>query len=281
MPDIIRMRNEKGVNPAKIVVVCIIVLALLIVVANSFTSVDAGHTGVITTFGKVDDVVLTEGLHFKVPFAQNIVKMDNRVLKAEVSCSSASKDLQTVSSTIALNYRVENLSSADLYKKVGLDYENKIVNPSIQETVKAVTAQFTAEELITNRQNVGNLMQEALEEKINSFGLSIELFNIITFEFSEEFNNAIEAKQTAQQNALKAEQDLARIKVEAEQKIEQARAEAEAYKLKSLQITESMIIMEYINKWNGELPTVITDGTNILDLSSMVGKIKPSTEIAD
>ncbi len=117
-------------------------------------------------------------------------------------------------------------------------------------------------------------MKSALTEKITPYGLNIEVFNIISFEFSAEFNAAIEAKQTAQQNALKAEQDLARIKVEAQQKVEQAKAEAEAYKLKSQEITDSMILMEYINKWNGELPTVVSDGTMMLDLSKLVDKIE-------
>ena len=157
-----------------------------------------------------------------MPFITNVVKVDNRVLKTEVSSSSASKDLQTVNSTIALNYRIGRANSASIYQNIGTDFENVLINPAIQECVKSVTAQFTAEELITERQKVGDLMREALAEKSDPYGFDIEVFNITSFEFSEEFNAAIEAKQTAQQNALKAEQDLARIKVEAQQQIEQA-----------------------------------------------------------
>ncbi len=270
MADVINMQ-PKGDSKAKGIVIAVIVIIVLGVVGlASFATVQAGHTGVVTTFGKVSDEVLTEGLHFKIPFVQEIVQVDNRVLISEVSSSSASKDLQTVSSVIALNYRVDNMSSASLYKNVGMNFQNTIVNPAIQESVKAITAQFTAEELITNRQSVSDLMKDALAEKIGPYGLNIEVFNIISFEFSEEFNAAIEAKQTAQQNALKAEQDLARVKVEAEQTIVQAEAEAEAYRIKSEQITEEMIMMEYLAKWDGKLPTITSDSQMMFDISQFM-----------
>jgi len=276
MSEIINMKKTGSFKPGKIIGYVLGGLVLLVLIFNSFTTVNAGHTGVVTTFGKVNDTVLQEGLHFKIPFVQQIVEIDNRVLKAEVECSSASKDLQTVSSVIALNYRVNTASSATLFKNVGIDFENTIVNPAIQECVKAITAKFTAEELITNRQTVGDQMRDILQQKIQPYGLNIEVFNIITFEFSDEFNAAIEAKQTAQQNALKAEQDLARIKVEAQQKVEEAKAEAEAYKLKSQQITDAMILMEYINKWDGKLPTVVSDSNSMFDLSTILNQAKTS-----
>ncbi len=278
------MSNENIVNAktgksvGKIIGTVIIFIALLIVVLNSFTAVTAGHSGVVTTFGKVSDSVLSEGLHFKIPFVQKIVLIDNRVLKAEVDCSSASKDLQTVRSTIAVNYKVVNSYSASVYKNIGMDYESVIIIPAVQECVKAVTAQFTAEELITNRQNVSDLMSEQLKEKISSYGIEIQIFNIITFEFTEEYNAAIEAKQTAQQNALKAEQDLQRIKVEAEQTVAEAQAEAEAYRLKSEQITPEILLMSYIDKWDGRLPTVADgDGTMMIDITSLLEQIGKET----
>lgn len=261
---------EKLKDKKKWILALAIIILAGIVCAFSIVVVPAGHTGVKVTLGAVGDDVLPEGMHFKVPFVTNVVVMDNRVLKTEVECSSASKDLQTVSSVIALNYRVGKENSASLYKNVGTSFEAIIVNPAIQECVKSVTAKYTAEELITERQLVGDQMKEALQEKIGPYGLDIEVFNIISFEFSEEFNAAIEAKQTAQQNALKAEQDLARIKVEAEQKIEQARAEAEAYRLKNEQITDKTLAMEWIDKWNGELPAVSGDGSYLFDLSGLI-----------
>lgn len=267
-------------NPSKtgkIVKGIIAAIVLLIIIANCFTVVDAGHTGVVLTFGEVSPTVLSEGLHLKVPFIQSVVLIDNRVKVTEVDCSSASKDLQTVTSTIALNYRVKNESSAMIYKDVGLNYESVIISPSIQECVKAITARYTAEQLISERQTISDQMKELLDAKISSYGLELEIFNIISFEFTAEYNAAIEAKQTAQQNALKAEQDLQRIKVEAEQKIAQAQAEAEAYRLKSEQITPQMLAMEYIDKWDGKLPEVMTgeSGSMIIDISSLIDTAYP------
>lgn len=277
MSDIIHMKNGGTKSIGKIIGYSVLGLIVLIVLFNTFVTVKAGHTGVVTTFGKVNNTVLSEGLHLKVPFVQNVVIIDNRVLKSEVNCMSASKDLQNVSSGIALNYRIANAKSAELYKNVGTDYQNTIVIPTIQDGIKAVTARFTAEQLITNRQQVGEQMSELVSSKLNEYGIFVENLNIINFEFSQEFNAAIEAKQTAEQNALKAEQDLARIKVEAQQKIEQARAEAEAYRLKSESITNEMILMEYITKWDGKLPTVVSDGTTMIDISKMLENSTPKT----
>ena len=266
-----------GGNKKRIRNIVIGVLIAVVVIAAallSFIKIPAGHTGVVLQFGAVTGTVMSEGLHFKIPFVNDVVIMDNRVLKTEVSSTSASKDLQNVSSTIALNYRVDRNNSAKLYQDVGIDFENVIINPAIQECVKAVTAKFTAEELVTQRQSVGDQMQELLSEKINRYGLDIEVFNIISFDFSEEFNAAIEAKQTAQQNALKAEQDLARIKVEAEQKVAQAEAEAESYRLKNQEITKATLAMEWIDKWDGKLPTVAGDSQMMLDISELLSDIQ-------
>ena len=264
------MQEMKERKKRRIFPVILIVILLAVVILSSVTTVPAGHTGVVTTFGKVSDTVLSEGLHFKLPIVSHVIKIDNRVLKTEVASSSASKDLQNVSSTIALNYRISRDASAKVYQNIGTDFENVLINPTIQECVKSATARFTAEELITDRQEVGEIMRDSLAEKIEPYGFYIEVFNITSFEFSEEFNDAIEAKQTAQQNALKAEQDLARIKVEAQQQIEKARAEAESFRLKNQEITKETLAMEWIDKWDGKLPSVASDGSMIFDISSII-----------
>ncbi|MBZ4670837.1 MAG: prohibitin 2 [Clostridiales bacterium] len=268
--------KNMGKKVSRYIIAAIIAVLAIVVLANSFCTIQAGHTGVVTTFGKVSEKVLEEGLHFKIPFIQQVIQIDNRVLKTDVESSSASKDLQMVSSTISVNYRVARNKSASIYQNVGVYFDDVIVKPAIQECVKSVTAQYTAEELITNRQVISQKMEDALSAKINPYGLNIEVFNIISFDFSEEFNKAIEAKQTAQQNALKAEQDLARVKIEAQQAIEKAKAEAEAYRLKNQEITEAMIRMEYINKWDGKLPYVISDGANILDIGGIIDEAQKS-----
>lgn len=262
------MPNGKTVRRA--VVGIVLAAALVFVGANSLHAVPAGHTGVVTRFGAVDQQGLSEGLHVVLPFVTRVVDINNQVMKAEVTSNSASQDLQTVNSTVALNYRIDSQSAASVYQNIGVNYENVVVIPAIQEAVKSVMAQYTAEELITMRQTVGNEMQQNISEKLVPYGFSTESVNIVDFQFSEEFNAAIEAKQTAQQNALKAEQDLARVKVEAEQAITQAQAEAESYRLKSQELTDEMIMMEFIDKWDGKLPTVVSDGQALFSMDSIL-----------
>lgn len=254
----------------KVVVSVVAALAIVIVGASSLHAVPAGHTGVVTRFGAVDDAVLGEGLHVVIPFVTRVIDMNNQVTKAEVLSASASKDLQTVNSTVALNYRIDAPSAASVYRNIGVNYENVVVIPAIQEAVKSVMAQYTAEELITMRQTVGAEIQEEISGKLAPYGFSTQSVNIVDFQFSDEFNAAIEAKQTAQQNALKAEQDLARVKVEAEQKITEAQAEAESYRLKSQEITDQMLKMEFIDKWDGKLPVVVSDGQSLFSIDAIL-----------
>lgn len=254
----------------KIVVTVAAVLIAVVLCASAVVIIPAGHTGVVTNFGAVKEGVMGEGLHFKVPFVQSVIQVDNRVTKVEVPFTSASKDLQTVTGNVSVNYRISADSSALVYQNFGRTVEDTLVVPAIPECIKAVMAQYSAEELITERQTVSEEIKEEISKKIQSYGLYIEVFNMTDFNFSEEFNAAIEAKQTAQQNALKAEQDLARIKVEAEQKIEKARAEAEAYKLKNQEITEKTLMNDWIEKWDGKLPQVASDGSYMLDISGLL-----------
>ena len=253
----------------KIGIITFIVVAILAMVGfSSFTVVDAGHSGVKINLGKVSDTVLKEGLHFKVPLITSIVQIDNRVTKTEAESNAASKDLQSISTKVSVNFRVDPSSSAKIYQNVGDNFTNVIVNPAIQECVKSVAAKYNAEQLITNRTIVSSEMEKEISQKINPYGLNIEVLNIINFDFSEEFSKAIEAKQTAQQQALKAEQDLARIKVEAAQTVEKAKAESEAYQLKNQQLTDKVIMMEFVEKWNGQLPTVTSGASPLFDISS-------------
>ncbi len=258
----------------KIVLIAVCAVIAIILLLNCFTVIGAGHTGVVMTFGAVEEKVLDEGIHFKAPFVQSVVQMNNRTQKTETDGTASSKDLQIISYVVAVNYHVNDTSSASLYQNVGMDYGTVIIVPAIQESIKAVTAQYTAEELITKRQSVGDKIKEALSEKISQYGITVEIFNIVNFDFSEEFNAAVEAKQTAQQNALKAEQDLARIEVEAKQKITQAEAEAESIKLIQEALAKSPDYTEYVkwNKWNGELPTVMGDSDILIGMDDIKDK---------
>ena len=258
-------------NVTKIVILAVCAVLVAGVCATCFTVVKAGHTGVVLTFGAVEENVFDEGLHFKMPLVQTVVQMNNRTQKVETEGSASSKDLQVISYVVAVNYHVKSESSASLYQNVGKDYSTVIIVPAIQESIKAVTAQFTAEELITKRQTVGEQIKVALSEKINSYGIEVEIFNIVNFDFSEEFNAAVEAKQTAQQQALKAQQDLARIEVEAQQKITQAEAEAESIRLIQEALSKSPDYVDYVkwNKWDGKLPEVMGSDGVLVDVGDL------------
>ncbi|MCB1190483.1 MAG: prohibitin family protein [Leptospiraceae bacterium] len=233
---------------------------IVIFLINPFVIIPAGHKGVILNFGAVSDNVLAEGLHFKIPIVQSIIEIDVRVKKNQTKADAASKDLQNVHSLIALNYHLRAAKVNELYKSVGLLYEDNIIDPAIQEVVKAVTAKFTAAELITLREQVSLEIKNSLEKRLTKYNMEIDDFSIKSFEFSETFTRAIESKQEAEQLALKAERDLERIRIEAEQQIATARAEAETLRLKNIAVTPLMIQLNAIEKWDGKLPQFMGTG---------------------
>lgn len=256
----------KGIFNVKVFKCIAIIIIAIIVITQTFTLIPAGSSGVVLNFGGVTGKVLSEGLHIKAPIVQQVVIINNQVQKSEVEASSASKDLQTIVDVVSVNYRVGRDSSAFVYQNIGKKVHDVIIAPAIQESVKSVTAKYTAEELITKRQQVGLEMKLELQDKVEPFGIVVEAFNIVNFEFSKEFNNAIEAKQTAQQQALKAEQDLTRIKIEAEQIKTKAAAEAESNKLKNQSITSDILKMLAIEKWDGKMPAYYGGGDTIFSI---------------
>lgn len=276
-------------NKSKLKVIipsAIIAVLLLITVLSSIAVVPAGSTGVVTTFGKVSDTVMQEGLNFKVPFVQNVAIISNKIQKQEVEAAAVSKDLQTVSSNIAVNYRVGLQSSANIYKNIGSDYETIVLLPAVQESMKSVSAKYTAEELITKRAQVGEEIKKTLEEKVNEYGIMIEKFNIVNFDFSQEFNQAIEAKQVAEQNLIKTktEQEQAIVVAEAEAKkkviaaqaeadaiSKKAKAQADANKLLNASLNDTIVEYEKVQKWNGELPKA-TGSNSIIDIRDTTTK---------
>lgn len=257
-----KIKLQKGI---KYGIIAAVVFVIIIVVYNCFTVINAGEVGIKTRFGKVVDTQLNEGLNLKFPFIENIVKISVKLDKIEVESSGASRDLQDIKMNLAVNYHVIGEKAPNLYRTIGKDYKNVILVPAIQETIKAVVSEYTAEELITKRQEVSVKATNELNEKVKNFGVAIDTFNIINFAFSEEFNNAIEEKQIAEQKVLKAKQELEKTKVEAQQKIENARAESEALKLQKQEITENLLKLreienqnKAIEKWDGKLPTYMT-----------------------
>ena len=260
----------------KIAITAVAAVVLIALFTLSAKSVPAGFVGIRTQFGAVSGNFLPEGLNFNIPFIQNIQLMDCRIQKIEAEAIAASKDLQTVTSKIAVNFSVSPDKATQLFKEVGTNYRAVIIEPAVQEIVKQITAQFSAEDLIAKRSDVSQKMTAMLSEKITRSGIIINDFNVLNFEFSSDFNRAIEQKQVAQQNALKAQQDLERIKIEAEQKVVQAQAEADALKIQKQEITADLLKLreieaqlKAIDKWDGKLPLYTGDGTPFIDLNGL------------
>ncbi len=242
----------------KIAIIVAVVFLVAVIGFNCFTIVDAGHTGVVVTLGKVNEGVLQEGLHVKAPFVQKIVKIDNRIVKLEVDTEAFSKDLQTVTTTIAINYRVDTSKSYSIYKNIGANYEDVLVIPAVNEVLKAITAKYTAEESVTNRTLISDGLIDGLNEKLNNIGLYVTDVNIINFDFSEAFIDAIEEKQVAEQKLLKAETEKQTAVTNAEAEAQtikiKAEAEAEANNKIKASLSDDIIRSKFYEKWDGKLP---------------------------
>lgn len=250
-------------NP--LIVVVIIVLILLFF--RPYVQIGAGERGVVLNFGAVQNRVLDEGLHVRIPIMQTVINMDVKVQKSESEAAAASSDLQDVSSKVALNFHIIPDKANIVYQTIGKAYKERIIDPAVQEVVKAVTAKYTAEELITKRPAVSDAMKAALTERLLINNIAVDAFSIVGFSFSKGFMEAIEAKQTAEQLALKARRDLDRIKIEAQQKITAAQAEAESLRVQRANISSDLIELRRveanlraIDKWNGILPQVTGSG---------------------
>lgn len=249
------------------VLVIIGILIIILLFFRPFVQIGAGERGVVLNFGAVRDVVLDEGLHFRVPIMQTVIPMDVKVQKSESEAAAASSDLQDVSSKVALNYHIIPDKANVVYQTIGVSFKERIIDPAVHEVVKAVTAKYTAEELITKRPAVSDAMKTALTERLLMHNIAVDAFSIVGFSFSKIFMEAIESKQTAEQLALKAKRDLERIKIEADQKITAAKAEAESLRLQRANISTDLIELrkieanlKAIEKWNGILPQVTGAG---------------------
>lgn len=234
----------------------------LLLIIKPFTIISAGHTGVVITLGSVSEETLSEGFHFINPIAK-VKDVSVRVEKAELKNSNSSThDLQLAHSDIVANYRLDAKRVAYVYKNFGLDFESKILLPAMNEAFKATVSQYTSTELITKRSEVSNAVHEALQDKVEKYGLTINEISLTNFGFGPEFEKAVEQKVVAVQRQQTAEADLARIKIEAEQNIAQAKGEAEAIRIQSQAIQsqggKDYVALKAIEKWDGELPKTMT-----------------------
>ena len=258
--------NENGdLLVSKIITQVIIGLVVLVVLFGSFRVVGAGERGVVLTLGQVSDSVWSEGLHLKLPLIQSVKILDVKTQVESIDATAASKDLQNVTAKVALNYHLDSGRVNKLWQALGAEYKVRIIDPAIQEAVKAVTAKYTAEELITKRPQVKDDVKLALTERLNKEFIIVDEFSIVNFDFSASFNQAIEAKVTAEQNALASKNKLEQVKYEAEQRITEARGEAEAIRIQA-QAIQNQGGAEYVNlkaieKWNGTLPQYMLGNT--------------------
>lgn len=251
-----------------------VIILLIIIVYFPLFVVSAGERGIVLRWGKVDRV-MTEGIHLVIPIAEDVTKLDVKTQKEEVKADSASKDLQIVSTVIALNYHLDSERVGSLWSAIGSEYKTRIIDPAIQEAVKAATAKYTAEELITKRAEVKDTIKISLSERLLKEYIIVDELSIVNFDFSQSFNQAIEAKVTAQQEALTAQNRLEQFKFEAEQKIAKAKgdsesrilnakAEAEAIKIQAQAITQQggkdYVQLKAIEKWSGNLPNQMIPG---------------------
>ncbi len=301
-------KGGKGKAPLIAVIAVIAVFAIIAIFA-SVKIVPAGCTGVVTTFGEVSDTSLTEGLHFVIPFAQKVEIISNKIQIYETTADAVSKDLQSVSTKIAVNYRIRSEASARIFRDIGVDYKDVILMPTVQEGMKSVCAKYNAEQLISQRASVAEEIKVELEGKVSEYGIEIEKFNIVNFDFSKEFNEAIEAKQVAEQNLIKTrtEQNQAIVVAEAEAKKKviqaeadaqnrvitaeaeakaikaKADAQAEANKTISASLNPSLIQYQTLEKWNGVLPKVAGSANPLVSLdlddnSTSSGTAQSSTQ---
>jgi len=246
----------REVEVGKIISRVTIGLVAIILISNVFGIVEAGERGILLQFGAVQNKIFGEGLYFKIPFVHKVVKIDVKIQKDEVPASAASKDLQIVTSKIALNYHLDPESVNKIWQEIGKDYNIRVIAPSIQEAVKAESAKFTAEELIIKREEVKEQIKANLTKRLLEHFIIVDEFNIIEFQFSPAFNEAIEAKVTAEQLKLKADRDLDRIKIEAQQKIAESQGKAEAIKIEAqaLRFNAQVVELRWIEKWDGKVP---------------------------
>lgn len=271
------MLNGKG----QVGITVLIVLGFIVgfAIFGSIVTIDTGNLGIVKEFGKVTGAILQPGLAFKNPFTQDVIEMSTRVKLMTKTSSSASKDMQTVTIVSAINYQMDASKIIDIYSKYGINYEEIVINPLIDEVVKANTAQYTASELLTKREEVKIKIFNDLNEKLSKFNIMIIEYSLNDIDYSPEYNKAIEAKQVAEQNALKAEQELKMVQIQTQQQVATATANAEATRLNAQADADSILLRaqaqaqantlltetlddnilrkQWNEKWNGVLPTYI------------------------
>ena len=270
------------------------VALIAILVMSCFTRVPTGNTGIVTTFGKVENYTLDAGMHFKLPW-QKIVKMDNRVQKQSIDLMCFSSDIQEVSMTYTINYQISKADAMTIYSAIGINYYETVVIPCITESVKTVTARYTAEELVGMRSELASAIEADLSAKLIKYNIELVSTSVENMDFTDVFTEAVEAKQVAAQNKLtaqtRAEQEvieaeaaarvqviqaqadadamLAKAQAEAEATRIRAEAEAEANAKVAASLTEALIKYTYAQAWDGKYPTYYGGSSSTMPVIDM------------
>jgi prohibitin 2 len=252
--------------------ILMIVFAVIgvVILIDAWYTIGAGERGIVLTLGKPTQVSFEPGFHLKIPLVQSVIKMNVQTQKYNAEKSSAaSKDLQTVTTDIAVNYHILPANVVTIYTNIGRNYQDIIIQPAVQEVVKSTTAKYNAEELITERPIVKDEIDRALRERLAQYNIIVDAISITNFDFSPEFNAAIEQKVTTQQNALAAQNKLAQVEFEAQQRIAQADGEAKAIQIQTDALNriggQNYLTLQWISKWNGQV-SVVNGGNPIVDL---------------
>ena len=259
-------------NIIKSIAGLIVFIILLVTLLKSFYQIESGTRGLVFTNGSLNSVA-DEGLHFKMPFFQTVKKIDITTQSVTIDkMSAASKDLQEVHAGVTVNYHYDINKLTQIYEQTKFDIDTRILQPRVQEALKAVAAKYTAEELIVKRSQVKSELDTLLRKELAKYNVIVDDVQLVHFDFSPEFNKAIEAKQTEVQNALKAKNILDRIKIESEQKIVQAKAEAETIRIQTEAIKaqggQEYVQLKAISKWDGKLPQTVTSDNAMLMISA-------------
>jgi regulator of protease activity HflC (stomatin/prohibitin superfamily) len=260
-------RSVLGSNKLKILAGIVTFIVIILIMSESVVIVQAGHRGVVLYVGAVENRVLGEGVHFIVPFAEQVIQLEVRTLKFQADASAASNDLQEVATVIALNYHIDPNKANIVYQQLGADYADRIIAPTIQESVKASVAKFNAEQLITQRAIAKGVISQAISNTLSARDITVETIFITDFQFSQAFASQVESKVVAFQKFLTEQNNLKAIQVVANQTVVQAQAQAranvakaggesQAIKVITEQLRQSPQYLQWqaINRWNGQMP---------------------------
>jgi regulator of protease activity HflC (stomatin/prohibitin superfamily) len=256
-------RVEGLTGEAKLIIAGIIFVVILIIIAimNPLVIIGAGKKGVVMNWGAVSGNVLNEGIHWRVPIYQSVKIMNVQTVKMEVKAAAYSKDIQTVDSVVALNYKLQGDKVNNIYQPIGDNFEDTLISPAIQESIKAVMAKYTAQELIEKRALVSEEIKTILADRIQNRGFIIDAFSILNFDFSDAYEASIEKKQVEAQNFLTQENITRQVEEKAKQRVFEAEAEAKAIKIQAEAVTQQggsdYVKLKAIEKWNGNVPTTM------------------------